>query len=94
MHVTFDIPDAFGAQLAASGKAPARTALEALLVDAYRTRMLSEAEIKRILGFATRMEVHQLLSEHGVPLDYTVEDLEHDRETLRAISPIERSSAA
>lgn len=94
MQVTFDIPDALAAQIAAAGKDPARQALEALLADAYRTRTLSEGEIKRILGYGTRMEVHQLLAEHGVPLDYTLEDLDRDREALRDLPPLRQPSAA
>jgi predicted HTH domain antitoxin len=83
MQVTFDIPDTLAAQLRAAGKDPARAALEAVLVEAYRTGQLYEGEIKRILGYGTRMEVHALLKEHNVPLNYDIEDLEQDRETMR-----------
>ena len=44
---------------------------------------LSEAQIRRLLGYGTRMQVHGFLKAHGVPLDYTVEDLEQDREAHR-----------
>ena len=36
-----------------------------------------------LLGFEVPMEVHGFLKDHGVPLDYTVEDLEQDREAHR-----------
>jgi predicted HTH domain antitoxin len=40
------------------------------------------------------MEVHTLLQQHGVPLDYTEEDLEQDLETLRGLEAITTPSAA
>jgi len=33
-----------------------------------------------LLGFHTRTEVDALLKDHGVELEYTLEDLERDRE--------------
>jgi len=36
-----------------------------------------------LLGFHTRMEVDAFLKDHGVELEYSLEDLEHDRETHR-----------
>jgi predicted HTH domain antitoxin len=94
MQVTLTIPDSLAAQLTAAGKDPARAALEALLVEGYRTRLLSEGQIKRILGYGTRMQVHGLLKEHDVPLDYTIEDLEQDMETLRNLPKIKTPTAA
>jgi predicted HTH domain antitoxin len=85
MQVTFDIPDTLAAQLTAAGKDPARAALEALLVEAYRNRQIFEGEIKRILGYGTRMQVHALLKEHNVPNNYDVEEFEKDLETLHRL---------
>jgi hypothetical protein len=94
MQVTLDIPDTLTAQLIAAGKDPARAALEALLVDAYRNRQLTESEIKRILGFGTRMQVHQLLKDHDVPLDITIDDVHKDIETLRRLDLLKTPTAA
>jgi len=94
MQVTLDIPDALADQLRAAGKDPARAALEAVLVEGYRTRQLSEGQIKRILGYGTRMQVHALLSEHGVPLNYGIEQLNQDIETIRRMEAREMASAA
>ena len=33
----------------------------------------------------TRFEVHALLKRHGVPLRYTLQDLEDDRDTLHRL---------
>jgi hypothetical protein len=37
--------------------------------------------LRRLLGFHTRMEVDIFLKHHGVELEYSLEDLERDRET-------------
>jgi hypothetical protein len=78
MQVTFDIPDNIAAQIIAEGKDPARAALEALAVEGYRTEQLSESEVRQMLGYETRMEVHALLKEHGAYLQYTMGDLQMD----------------
>jgi hypothetical protein len=78
MQVTLDIPDNLAEQLIAAGKDPSREALEAFAVDGYRTRRLTESEVRQMLGYETRMQVHALLKEHNVYLDYTMETLQQD----------------
>ena len=60
-----------------------RHALEGLAIEAYRARVLSRAQVRRMLGFETRSEVDEFMARHGVPFDYTVEDFELDAETSR-----------
>jgi len=60
-----------------------RTLLETLALEGYRQDWLSEAAVRRLLGFQTRMEVHAFLKEHGVCLHYNAADLEHDLEEAR-----------
>ena len=55
-----------------------RHALEALAIEGYRSRVLSRAQVKRMLGFETRAEVDALMSRAGVAFDYTLDDFEHD----------------
>lgn len=93
MQVTVEIPDTLAAQLASSGKDPASAVLEALAIDGYRTRRLSEGQIRRILGFETRMQVHALLKEHGVALDYDLDQFEKDLATLRRLRDLEKPAA-
>jgi predicted HTH domain antitoxin len=81
MQVTLDIPDNLAEQLIAAGKDPSREALEALAVEGYRTQRLTESEVKQMLGYGTRMQVHALLKEHDVYLHYSLEDLETDAKT-------------
>ena len=60
-----------------------RHALEGLAIEAYRARVLSRAQVRRMLGFETRTEVDEFMTRHGVPFDYSVEDFELDAETSR-----------
>jgi Uncharacterised protein family (UPF0175) len=81
VQITLDIPDELAAQITSEGRDISRAALEALAVEGYRTERLSEWEIKRLLGFETRMDVHAFLKEHGAYMHYSVADLERDRES-------------
>jgi predicted HTH domain antitoxin len=56
-----------------------RHLLEQIALEGYQEGWLSEAQIRRLLGYETRMQVHSFLKDHGVYLRYTVEDLERDR---------------
>jgi predicted HTH domain antitoxin len=94
MQVTIDIPDTLAAELTAVGKDPARATLEALLVEGYRNRQIFEGEIRRILSYGTRMQVHALLKEYDVPLNYDVEDFQQDFKTLRSLRESRTSAAA
>jgi hypothetical protein len=83
MQVSLDIPDELAALITSGGTDIPRAALEALAVEGYRTERLSESEIRRLLGFETRMEVHAFLKEHAAWLHYSFDDLERDRESAQ-----------
>jgi hypothetical protein len=83
MQVTLTIPDNLAAHFTDAGKDLSRAALEALAVEGYRTERLTESEVRQMLGYETRMQVHALLAEHDVPLHYSLDDLETDAETSR-----------
>jgi predicted HTH domain antitoxin len=53
-------------------------ALEALAVEGYRTGALTANQVRRLLDFESRFQVHALLKEHRVPLRYTEADIEND----------------
>jgi hypothetical protein len=86
MTITIEIPDELAAALTPSGRDLCRAALEAIALDGYRSDRLTEADIRQLLGFETRMEVHGFLKEHGAFLPYTLQDLEHDREVARQVA--------
>ena len=86
MHsVTIHLPDELLKALAPSGGDLPRAALEALATEAYRERKISHSQLRRLLGFETHMEVDGFLKERGVELEYTAEDLDRDRETIRRL---------
>ena len=78
MRITLSLPDDIAQHLAARGKDPARTTLEALTLDGYRSRTFSEDQLRRMLGFETRMDVHAFLKHHDVYLNYSSQDLQDD----------------
>ena len=62
-----------------------RHLLEQIALERYLSGHLSEEQVRRLLGYSTRLEVHGFLKEHDVPLRYTLEDLEKDREAHRRL---------
>ena len=85
MEITLRIPDELARQVACEGQDPARVALEALALEGYRSERLSESDVRQMLGFDTRMQVHAFLKEHGVYLHYDLDDLEQDRISAQKI---------
>jgi hypothetical protein len=84
-HITIALPDELSAALAAPGQDLSRAAFEALTLSAYRERKISASQLHQLLGYETRMEVDAFLKSHGVKLEYTLEDIERDRETHRQL---------
>lgn len=68
-----------------------RRSLEAIAVEAYRTGALSESQVRRLLRLESRFQVHRLLKEHNVPLQYSAADLEDDlkRNESSEFSPVD-----
>ena len=78
MSVSIELPEDISRALQASwGDVPRRT-LEALAAEGYRSRVLSESQVRRMLSLESRIEVHEFLKRAGVHLDYAESDLEHD----------------
>jgi hypothetical protein len=85
MQVIVDIPDEFAAQLVPEGVSPGRRALEEMTAQAYREGKLTMEQVRRALGFATRMEVDPFLLKHQI-YDYTLEDLDKDLAVLERLT--------
>ena len=83
MTVTVHIPDDSVSRLRAGGGDLARRLMEALAIDEYRQGHMSKSELRQLLGFATRPALDGFLKDHGVFEEYTLEDLERDRQDLR-----------
>jgi hypothetical protein len=76
----------------AHGGRISRAALEALVVETYRQHSMSIEQVRRVLGFETRLQVDEFLKGHDV-FDYTYEDLELDRNTLSAVLETDKPSS-
>jgi hypothetical protein len=63
-----------------------RRALEALASEEYNLGHLTTAELRRLLGFATRSALDGFLKTHSVGIDYTPDDLKRDRQDLRRLA--------
>ena len=78
MQVTIDLPDDIAAALKGEWKNLPQRSLEAIAVEAYRTGVLTESQVRRLLRLDTRLQVHALLKEHALPLRYTEADVDAD----------------
>jgi hypothetical protein len=85
MQLTLDLPDELSAALASSGQDLPRAVFEAIALEAYRVNKLSTAQLRRLLGYHTRAQVHAFLKQHGVYMRYGPADLEHDRQAGDAL---------
>ena len=84
MQIKFELPEDLVQGLTTRWTDLPRAALESLAVEAYRSNALSAAQLRRLLGFETRMQVDEFLKKHEV-YDITVADFEQDCETLRQV---------
>ena len=86
MEITLKLPEDIAHGLEAKWNDLPRAALESLALEAYRSGALTTAQVRRLLGFETRYEMDGFLKQHGVFLNYSVEDLERDTQTSRQFS--------
>ncbi len=85
MKVTIELPEDVSAALKGRWDDVPRRSLEAIAVEGYRTGALTETQVRRLLHFESRFQVHALLKEHHVPLRYTEADLEDDLRVQREL---------
>ena len=75
MEITITIPEELTNQLHTDTHELERRVREKIAAELYQEGA-SEEQIRRLLNLDTRFEVHALLKRHGVPLRYTLQDLE------------------
>jgi predicted HTH domain antitoxin len=85
MPVTVYLPDEI---LSTDGEDISRKILEQIALDGFRSGQITTAQVRRILGFESRLQVYEFLASHGVPwVDYDEEELRRELETLRELTP-------
>ncbi len=85
MQITVTLPDDLAAPLLPCGQEPARAALEALALEAYRQRRITGYQLRTLLGIPSRYELDGFLKQHEV-YDYTIEDFDQDLATIRELN--------
>jgi hypothetical protein len=83
MNLELHIPDDAAKLLSAEYADLPRAAVEALALEGYRAKRFSDGQLRQMLGFSSRMQVHAFLKARGVHLHYSLADLEEDRKTSR-----------
>ncbi len=86
MNIAIDIPDEIGQVLAAQAGGISRAVLEAVAIEAYRSRRITPAQVQQMLGLRSRWETESFLRRAEAFHDYTTDDLERDIAALRDAS--------
>lgn len=85
MNVTVSLPDEL---LSQDSSDISRQVLEQVALDGFKSGQLTTAQVRRILGFGSRLEVYDFLAAHDVPwVAYSVEDAERERALLKKVLP-------
>ena len=61
------------------------TTREVLALEEYKSGHLTKPELRQLLGFETSYQLDGFLKAHDVWIDYTVEDLERERTSLKRL---------
>ena len=79
MRITVELPDDI-----AQHSDPGREALEALAIEAYRVRRLTQFQVGQMLGLS-RIQTENLLARHLDLYDYSTEEMETEAELLHKL---------
>ena len=83
MDVCTNVPDDVVSQMQAKWSNLPRTALEALAIEAYRTGVITEAEVQRMLDLPSRWDTDRFLKCSNAYIEYSETDLERDIDAIR-----------
>lgn len=84
MQITVELPEDI-AQHPNAG----REALEALAIEGYRTRQLTQYQVGQLLGLS-RIETEDFLARHVVLYDYSPEELVEEFNLLHRLGQVDR----
>ena len=86
MQVVMEMPDQVARQWGDTPDAVSRHVLEDAAIEGYRAGRLSHRQAGQMLGL-DYWQMDAFLNQRGVPLNYSVADLEADRATLTKLFP-------
>ncbi|WP_337177489.1 UPF0175 family protein [Paludisphaera sp.] len=84
MSISFDVPSDLERQLRAAGVDLDREAKEGFLVALYRRGKITHDDLSETLGLGFD-QTQRLLKDHGVGDEYTREEFEAERASLREL---------
>jgi hypothetical protein len=85
VQVTVAVPEDI---LNAEAGQASREIVEQFAIEGYKSGQLTTAQVRRILGFETRMEVYDFLAAHKVAwVDYSQEEADRELDQLKKIVP-------
>ena len=82
MEITINLPEDVVNVFSANGENVERKVLESAAIEGYREGKLSQAQVRRMLGFQTDMQVDGFLKEHKIYLEYDLNDIMRETEFL------------
>jgi Uncharacterised protein family (UPF0175) len=85
VQLAIELPEDVGAELQAKWKDLSRAALEAIALEGYRSGALTESQVRRMLGFDSRMQVNAFLRDHAAYYDYSLAEIEDEIESNKRL---------
>ena len=85
MDVAIQLPEDVVHKLEAEWGDVSQHALESLALEAYRSGVITEAEVGRMLNLSSRLEIDAFLKKTQAYLDYTEADLERDIAAIQQV---------
>jgi predicted HTH domain antitoxin len=84
VEVTIELPEAVAEAFGNTAEARNRRVLEDAAIEAYREGRLSHRQVGSLLGL-DYWQMEDLFGRRGVPLNYSIADLEADRGALNDV---------
>jgi len=85
MNIAIEVPEDVAQQLQLQWGDLSQKTLEVMALEAYKSGIITEAEVQRMLKLSSRWEVEEFLKESQAYLDYTKADLEQDVQAIREV---------
>lgn len=86
------MPDELAEQMKRSSVDVARSVLEAVAIEGYRSGNLTAAQVRTLLGLGSRMETDAFLKRVGILREYTADELARDYENSRQASSANKAA--
>lgn len=82
MQITIEIPDDIAHRLEQQVGDLPKQVLESVVAEAYRSQLISAAEVQQILQLPSRLITDAFLKQHEAYLPYTEADIEQDAQAI------------